>query len=355
MSNMSSSETKNDEHSPAIIVLMGIPGTGKSSFFHHVTGLSNDFESGSLRSETNDKMSASMIPGDTADGRWRIVDTPGLDVIRESDGGVPLEQIRNWLCDNYQSNGKYNITGILWFHRISDDRMTGSGSLALKTFKELCGDEFMQNVCIVTTFWDSVEKQVADVRLQELRSDFWNDMITKGANVSEWDGNGASAQQILQLFNEKRPVALAIQREMGVEGKSWYETAAGKAMIPIEIRNAKQQECELEALRKQVAEMRETQNELEMQREHTVALLQGQETRNYTRGEGYGGISRPVHDESPHDGGYPKGEGERGPRVVWGRCVEGIFKLLKYTLWLFVFIYRGFGRVLLWMRSPTHR
>ena len=42
------------------------------------------------------------------------------------------------------------LSGLLFLHRISDDRMTGSPSRVLEIFKNICGEEAFRNVVLVT-------------------------------------------------------------------------------------------------------------------------------------------------------------------------------------------------------------
>jgi len=48
------------------------------------------------------------------------------------------------------------VTAAIYFHRITDGRLTGSARFNLEIFKQLCGESFYPRVAFVTTMWDVV-------------------------------------------------------------------------------------------------------------------------------------------------------------------------------------------------------
>ncbi|GLB39664.1 putative 50S ribosome-binding GTPase [Lyophyllum shimeji] len=96
------------------------------------------------------------------------VDTAGFDDTERTDYQV-LEQIANWLKETYEEH--ITLTGLLFFHRITDVRMRGTPLRNLTMFEALCGQE--ASVVLTTTLWDEVHPQIGEARERELREEFW--------------------------------------------------------------------------------------------------------------------------------------------------------------------------------------
>ncbi|KAI3317399.1 hypothetical protein HD806DRAFT_550471 [Xylariaceae sp. AK1471] len=115
-----------------------------------------------------------------------VVDTPGFDDTTRSDAEV-LEQITKFLGTQYALG--LALKGIIFLHRITDVRVQGSTLSSMVLFQELCGDHAFKNVILLTTFWDlQDDKSIGARRQQELRDDFWSEMISKGSQVRQFDG-----------------------------------------------------------------------------------------------------------------------------------------------------------------------
>ena len=108
-----------------------------------------------------------------------------------------------------------DITGILYLHRISDDRMLGSSVRHLRVFHALCGSSCMRNVLILTTHWDRTPREVGETREKELYEHFWNELIEDGASVMRFDTRTPQcAQFITTCLMRNQPLKLAIQEQM---------------------------------------------------------------------------------------------------------------------------------------------
>ncbi|TEB32291.1 hypothetical protein FA13DRAFT_1791091, partial [Coprinellus micaceus] len=101
----------------ATIAVMGATGGGKTTFINLVSGSSLKTSDG-LRSCTETVAATDPF---LIDGRKVVlVDTPGFDDTTKTDSDV-LKLIAQFLTSSYQSGHK--LTGLLFFHRISDFRM----------------------------------------------------------------------------------------------------------------------------------------------------------------------------------------------------------------------------------------
>ncbi|KAI6132292.1 hypothetical protein EV401DRAFT_1849783 [Pisolithus croceorrhizus] len=134
-----------------------------------------------------------------------LVDTPGFDDTLMTDTHV-LRQIAHWLNATYKKHMK--LTGVLYLHRISDNRVPGTLLRNYNMFKELCGKENFKNVVLVTTMWDKVTEEVGSAREKELHADFWRSMLNLGSSVHRFEGTMESAWKIINSLS----VATLVQR-----------------------------------------------------------------------------------------------------------------------------------------------
>jgi len=49
------------------------------------------------------------------------------------------------------------ITGAIYFHRITDGKLSGTLRATLEIFKRICGENFYLRVAFVTTMWDIIK------------------------------------------------------------------------------------------------------------------------------------------------------------------------------------------------------
>lgn len=144
-------------------------------------------------------------------------------------------------------------------HRISDVRMGGTALKNFAMFRQLCGEEFLQNVAIVTNMWSSVSADVGEARERQLRTSdlFFKPVLDKGAKILRHDGTKISARNILQQFLSNRPLSLRIQRELVEERKDITQTAACGELDREFQELRRRQEKELKELREQLEEAKQ--------------------------------------------------------------------------------------------------
>jgi hypothetical protein len=196
-----------------------------------------------------------------------LIDTPGFDDTHKGDADI-LCEIADWLDQAYTRQIK--LTGIVYLHRIFDNRLAGSAMKNLRMFRKLCGDQGLGSVVLVTTQWSRVSLEEGEQRELELRSkpSMWKTLLEKGANIWRQDKDKASAFQILQfLIKRGRRTYLNIQEEMA-SGAKLEDTAAGSEVLEdIKKAQAKFDE-EMTGLREEMKEAiaqrdREKQEEVE--------------------------------------------------------------------------------------------
>lgn len=187
-----------------------------------------------------------------AHGMIHLIDTPGFDDTTVSDTDV-LKNIASFLSATYKKRAK--LTGVIYMHRITDNRVAGSSLRNIKMFKELCGDDAYKHVVLSTSMWGKEHHATAVRRERELKEEagFWGLMHSRGSAVMRWDNDEASALAMVEHLLERRsqygPAILRIQRELVDEHRELDQTSAGQA-VNRELAEAKKRwAAEIELLR----------------------------------------------------------------------------------------------------------
>ncbi|TFK33827.1 P-loop containing nucleoside triphosphate hydrolase protein [Crucibulum laeve] len=208
---------------------MGPTGSGKSTFINiateHDTGVGH-----SLESYTSEIGIFKLFYPELSDGDIVFVDTPGFDDTHKSDIDI-LKMISEWLSETYKKN--ILLSGILYFHRITDNRMAGTPLKNLRMFEELCGKNAFQNVILTTTMWDEVNEEVGKLREEELIHKYWKSMMDRKSKTMRFENDRQSAFNVLapllESANERH--AIRLQKEMVDMKYQLRETSAGQAMF----------------------------------------------------------------------------------------------------------------------------
>lgn len=165
-----------------------------------------------------------------------LIDTPGFNDTDRSDVET-LRVLATYLSASYSRN--VFIHGIVYLHRIADNRMSGSSKRNIDMFKALCGYSTYSNVAIATTFWNQQDRRTFIQREAELRDDpaFFGSIVTEGARLFRHGELGQDERQlrgsahaiIRHVVAQSRlaPVVLLIQHELVDEHKALEQTAAG--------------------------------------------------------------------------------------------------------------------------------
>lgn len=158
-----------------------------------------------------------------------IVDTPGFDDTYRSDEDI-LAELSEFLSAQYVW-GEFDLKGIIYLHRITDPRMTGSAYRYFQMFQRLCGEHTFKNIVLVTTMWDQLtDRMVGVARDQELRNDFWSIMEEQGSQITKFDGSRDQAESIVLQLLGKPPITLQLQHELVDRGLPLDQTSAGQPL-----------------------------------------------------------------------------------------------------------------------------
>ncbi|KAL2827118.1 hypothetical protein BJY01DRAFT_255786 [Aspergillus pseudoustus] len=205
-----------------------------------------------------------------------LIDTPGFDDTNRSDTEV-LKEIARWLVASYK--GKILLNGIIYLHRIADIPMQGSARKNLIMFRQLCGENALKRVVLVTTMWDKVPEDEAVRREKKLidTPEFWGWMLGKGSSCQRHYNTEDSALVIVnELAGHTLPVATELQRQMVDEKKELGDTSTGQEL---------QSEMVKEKA-KWAQERREIAQQLKLaieQRDHDAEETMREERDRYTR------------------------------------------------------------------------
>lgn len=163
-----------------------------------------------------------------------LVDTPGFDDTETSDADV-FREIATFLARCFETS--IRLSGVIYLHRITDPRMSGSAMKNLELFKLLCGKDAFPIVYLVTTRWNELARGSADLQeainreMQLCGSEkFWKPMIEAGSSVLRHERSDlSSSEEILKsILKSRGKAALAIQTEMVAQKLCLNMTSAGK-------------------------------------------------------------------------------------------------------------------------------
>jgi len=125
------------------------------------------------------------------------------------------------------------ITGAIYFHRITDGRLTGSARFNLAIFKQICGEEFFPHVAFVTTMWDTVGgrgRERYDKLNRELEERHMR-LVEEGPDIFKFYSDLESCKTVLHYFarlaSTSRPPPLLFRKQLG-SNSSVRKTSAGK-------------------------------------------------------------------------------------------------------------------------------
>ncbi|KAJ3571955.1 hypothetical protein NP233_g3416 [Leucocoprinus birnbaumii] len=241
--------TKGVRPDDIIVAFMGETGSGKSHFIDLLTGQKGRRAQNSANSVTQNIEATRILPDDGKSGNTRftiqedvlrtlqgrsivLVDTPGFDDSTRSDYQI-LCLINDWLKETYQREVK--LSGLVYLHRITHNRMAGTPHKNLRMFAKLCGDIAMTQVILVTTFWERGDARTAGQgRVKELMDIYWKPLLDRGSSVDALKtATPAEAWRIITALIGKRvkeSERVLLQEEIVDKKIALNETEAGQAL-----------------------------------------------------------------------------------------------------------------------------
>ena len=125
------------------------------------------------------------------------------------------------------------LSGILYFHRISDNRVDGTSLKNLHMFEELCGKNAFHKVILTTTMWDEVEEEIGEERERDLKTKHWRTMLEYNSTTSRFLRTREPAFDLIEPLIEaaNNRCSLVLQDELVNMRKSLSATAAGRKLF----------------------------------------------------------------------------------------------------------------------------
>jgi|ERR1700722_7251582 len=93
---------------------------------------------------------------------------------------------------SWLSSGVQQVAGILYLHRISDNRITAPSESTMAAFKRFCGKDVSSRIILMTTMWDKTIPTIGESRENEIKTNYWNYMLSSGSRVARFDKSGSS-------------------------------------------------------------------------------------------------------------------------------------------------------------------
>ncbi|KAG6915486.1 hypothetical protein DXG01_011286 [Tephrocybe rancida] len=209
-----------------IILILGISGSGKSTFVNNLLGYEAAPLSYAAPHSETERLHAygPILAAD--ERRVFIVDTPGFNHSGIDDREV-FRRIAVWLAKSY-SNG-IKVSGIIYLQDITQSNWTSSWD-DIPMVKAMCGPAAATNVIIaLTAEWSNVQSHIGE-RKAELLQSRWKDMLDAGSTACRLENSQRSAEMIVEAILARRPLdGIRIQRELVDDGKSLSETDASHA------------------------------------------------------------------------------------------------------------------------------
>ncbi|OCH89817.1 hypothetical protein OBBRIDRAFT_826306 [Obba rivulosa] len=185
----------------AIIGVMGVEGSGKSSFVKFLSGDERIEIGHSLDSKTSSIRASD--PFQVNDRAVALIDTDGFDGHRPGAERRPLEAIASAM--KAEERGKIGTReGVIWIHRINDDSPNVITEDTLERLASVCGTRQsppdLHKVVLVTTLWESVPFERAVQYEAQLRSEGFKLLLDAGVTMERYNGTPESGKKIVSIL-----------------------------------------------------------------------------------------------------------------------------------------------------------
>ncbi|KAF8055861.1 P-loop containing nucleoside triphosphate hydrolase protein [Lyophyllum atratum] len=177
-----------------VIVLMGPTGAGKSSFVNKllddtVASVGDDLES------HTEQIQPFIFAHPT--GRVIVIDTPGLDNTSIDDQEI-LSRIADWLALSHAAQMK--LAGVIYFHKINDQRMARTMTQNLVLFEALSGKSVSKKTVLTTPRWNGVSREEGERYEAQMRDNSWKETLAVGSRMFPLQDVEYSARDIVEFI-----------------------------------------------------------------------------------------------------------------------------------------------------------
>jgi len=184
-----------------IIPVIGLTGAGKSTFINTATK-STLLTVGRPLKPCTKTVKHVRCPHPSRKNCYVVfVDTPALDPDdRVSDVETKL---RDWM--HSLRNIRSTVDGIIYLHRITDNKITEAPVSNLLRFDDICGGHVFEKVLLVTTMWSLDRRGMGPGRENELRGRYWGSIMEPGPKMHRFEDTTESAWAAVDvLLNDRQ-------------------------------------------------------------------------------------------------------------------------------------------------------
>ena len=139
----------------------------------------------------------------------------------------PFSTFQTELLDRYGEGSK--LSGVIYIHRISDERVTGIAGWDFGIFRELCDDTTLKNLVLVTNVWSRASRDIGEAVESELAGTLFRPALDEGAQMIRYRNNAQYTHNIIRKITKNHPIMSQIQRELVGEPKDVIGTATVEA------------------------------------------------------------------------------------------------------------------------------
>ena len=124
------------------------------------------------------------------------------------------------------------VAGLLYFHRITDNRYAASMARFQKTLAKLTGSPTLEKMTLLQTMWDTVKLDIGQRRDKELQDNFWKPLVAGGASVEQFRDTTDEAWAVVSRCVKVHAGAdaMLLREEMANARKRVGESSAVKGL-----------------------------------------------------------------------------------------------------------------------------
>jgi hypothetical protein len=165
------------------------------------------------------------------------------------------------------------LAGVIYFHRISDERWRRSDTRSFGWLKRICGDQTLRNVVLTTNMWGNVDSAVGAAREAQLAAEFVKPALDKGAQLLRHYNTNRSAHDIIRAILKNRRTALQVQQELIDEGREFHRTTVGEEISREVGESTRRLAQQVQELQNALENLRDREKETRLQMEADIAGL----------------------------------------------------------------------------------
>ena len=174
---------------------------------------------------------------------------------------------------DYRYENEVKLAGVIYFHRISDERWRRSDARSFGWLKRICGEPTLRNVVLATNMWGNVDPEIGAARERQLSAEFVKPALDRGARLYRHYDTTESTHQIIRAILDNHREALQVQRELVDEKRVFSRTTVGEEITREVDKSARKLEQEIDELQKALETVRGREKETKSQLEAEIAEL----------------------------------------------------------------------------------